>query len=131
MPEPTYALTKSLTSISFEDAIQAVTESLKTEGFGILTEIDIQKTLKNKLGIDFRRYVILGACNPGLAHQALSSEPLVGLLLPCNVVVAEEDDGVTVSFVNAQEMFRVVDNPEMAPIVEEVDAKLRRVIEAL
>ena len=131
MPEPTYALTKRLTSTGFDGAVQAVTDSLKAEGFGILTEIDVKKTLKSKIEVDFHRYVILGACNPKLAHQALSAEPLVGVLLPCNVVVAEEEGGTVVSIVNPRQMFRVVVNPDLEPIVDEVDAKLHRVIDSL
>lgn len=131
MPEPAYALTKRLTSTGFDGAVQAVTDSLKAEGFGILTDIDVKKTLKSKIDVDFHRYLILGACNPKLAHQALSAEPLVGVLLPCNVVVAEEEGGTVVSIVNPRQMFRVVDNPDLEPIVDEVDAKLHRVIDSL
>ena len=88
-----YGLVKELPDTDYEAAIEAITEALKGEGFGVLTEIDVQATLKKKLDVDFKRYVILGACNPPLAHQALSAEPLIGLLLPCNVVVSERDGG--------------------------------------
>ena len=131
MENPRYALTKHLNSTDFDRAVRLVTESLKAEGFGILTEIDVKKTLKSKIDVDFRRYVILGACNPTLAHRALSAEPFVGLLLPCNVVVAEEDAGAIVSIVNPREMFSVVGNADLGPIVDEVDAKLHRVIDSL
>ncbi len=131
MQDPTYGLTKRLASTSFDDTVQTVTDALKREGFGILTQIDVKETLKRKLDVEFRRYLILGACNPPLAHRALSAEPLIGLLLPCNVVVAEEDEGTTVSIGNPREMFRIVDNPNLDSVVDEVDTKLRRVIEGL
>jgi len=104
---------------------------LKAEGFGVLTEIDVKATLKKKLDVDFRPYKILGACNPPLAHKALQGEPLIGLLLPCNVVVFEEDGDAVVSFVNPKEMFKVVENAELQAVAEEVDAKMRRAFEAL
>ena len=131
MPDPQYGLTKHLTSTGFDNALQVVREGLKAEGFGVLTEIDVKQTLKQKLDVEFRRYVILGACNPPLAHRALLAEPLVGLMLPCNVVVTEDGDGATISIANPREMFRIIDNPDLAPVVDEVDAKLRRVIDSL
>jgi len=131
MSDSEYGLTKHLPSTSYDDAVAKVTQALKAEGFGVLTEIDVQATMKKKLDVDFRRYVILGACNPPLAHRALTAEPLIGLLLPCNVVVAEEDEGSLVSAVNPRQMFQVVDNPDLASVVEEVDAKLRRMLEGL
>ncbi len=131
MPDPTYGLTKHLPQTSYDDAILAVTEQLKAEGFGVLTEIDVKKTLKAKLDVDFRRYVILGACKPPLAYRALSAEPFVGLLLPCNVIVFEEGAGSTVSIIHPGEMFRIVDNPGVLPIAEEVEAGLRTVLEKL
>ncbi len=131
MQDPTYGLTKRLASTSFDDAVQTATDALKREGFGILTEIDVKETLKRKLDVEFRRYLILGACNPALAHRALSAEPLIGLLLPCNVVIAEEEEGTTVSIGNPREMFRMVDNPDLDDIVDEVEAKLRRVVAGL
>ena len=127
-----YGYTKTLRDVSFEAALERVTAALKEEGFGVLTEIDVKATLKKKLDVDFRNYKILGACNPPLAHKALSGEPLVGLLLPCNVTVFEEDDGtINVSFIKPSEMFKIVDNPQVAPIAKEVDAKLIRAMEKL
>lgn len=131
MTQANYAISKQMKGAAFDDAVAAVTERLKGEGFGVLTEIDVQKTFKAKLDVDFRRYLILGACNPKLAHQALTAEPLVGVLLPCNVIVAEDDDGVSVSAINPRAMFSVVENNGMGPIVEAVDEKLRRVIDGL
>ena len=132
MTEATYGHTRNIGKVEFNVAVERVTAALKTEGFGVLTEIDVKSTLKKKLDVDFRKYKILGACNPPLAHGALSSEPLLGLLLPCNVVVFEENDGTTtVSAVNAMEMFKVVDNQDMAGIAEQVDAKIRKVMDLL
>jgi uncharacterized protein (DUF302 family) len=117
---------------TFDQAVEKVTAALKSEGFGVLTEIDVKDTLKKKLGVNFRRYVILGACNPNLAHQALGLESQIGLLLPCNVVVQEAPEGgVTVSIADPKAMFTIVDNPAVAPVAEEADARLRRVMAAL
>jgi len=127
-----YGHTKSLGQMDFQQALDRVTEALKTEGFGVLTEIDVKATMKKKLDVDYPNYRILGACNPPLAHRALSSEKLIGLLLPCNVVVFEETDGtVTVSLAKPTEMFSIVDNPELAPLAGEVDGKLVNVLEKL
>jgi uncharacterized protein (DUF302 family) len=116
---------------SFEDAITQVTAALKAEGFGILTEIDIQTTFKNKLDVDFRPYKILGACNPGLAHQALSQTADAGLLLPCNVTVSQtDDDTVTVSIVDPIAMLNVADDA-LRPVGEDARARLERVVAAL
>lgn len=117
---------------SYEDTIPRVTEALKHEGFGILTQIDVKDTLKKKLNVEFPKYIILGACNPPLAHQALSSETEIGLLLPCNVIVYEGKDGQTV--VAAQDpdaALGIVGNPALAPIAKEARERLARVIEAL
>jgi uncharacterized protein (DUF302 family) len=114
------------------NAIEKVTGALKNEGFGVLTEIDVKDTLKKKLDVDFRGYVILGACNPPLAHKALTAEPQIGLLLPCNVVVQEAPEGgVVVTIADPRAMFSLVDNPGLEPVVDEAERRLRRVIESL
>ena len=126
-----YGYEKTFKNLGFEDAVAKVTEALKVEGFGVLTEIDVKATLKKKLDVDFRRYTILGACNPNLAYRALQAEPQIGLLLPCNVVVQEAGGGVTVSLVSPPAMFSVVQKKELESVVSEADARLRRVLEAL
>jgi uncharacterized protein (DUF302 family) len=132
MNDPTYGMTRHLSSTGFDDALVRVNEALKSEGFGVLTSIDVKETLKKKLDVDFRRYVILGTCNPSLAHKSLQAEPFIGLLLPCNVVVMERDDGgSTVSIAHPREMFKVVENPDMGQMVGEVEAKLRRILERI
>lgn len=119
-------------SCSFDEAIEKVTEALKEEGFGVLTEIDVKAVMKKKLDIDKRPYKILGACNPNLAHQALDAEPDIGLLLPCNVVVREEDDGsVTVAFMDPQAVLDLVQQPGIHELAGEVKARLERVRDAL
>lgn len=117
---------------TYEAALVRVTEALKAEGFGVLTEIDVQATLKQKLGVDFRPYKILGACNPPLAHRALVTAPEVGLLLPCNVTVSLAADGlIDVSLVDPLGMLGVVANPALEPIAVEARARLERVTAAL
>lgn len=119
-------------SMGFDEAIDAVTEELKKEGFGVLTEIDVQATLKKKLDVNFRKYKILGACNPSFAYQALQSESHIGTMLPCNVIVQERHDGRTeVSAINPMEAMKAVANPELESIAHEVSQRLIRVIERL
>jgi uncharacterized protein (DUF302 family) len=119
------------TSLEFDQAVDQVTEALQSEGFGVLTEIDVQATLKKKLDVDFRRYVILGACNPPLAYQALNAEIDVGLLLPCNVVVYEHESGSVVGMLNAISRLGVAENPELDSIANDANERLQRVIEQL
>ncbi len=117
--------------LPFEQAIAKVTGLLKEQGFGVLTEIDVQKTLREKLGADFRRYVILGACNPQLAHRAFQAELEIGLLLPCNVVVHEEGAGSVVAFVDPNAAMSVVGNPALEPIAREARQRLEKVRDQL
>jgi uncharacterized protein (DUF302 family) len=124
-----YAFTAVL-STSYEDAVSKVTEALKEEGFGVLTEIDVKATLKKKLGVDFRKYVILGACNPPYAHRTLQADLDVGLLLPCNVIVYEGDDKKAyISAINPVSALAVIKKEELRKIAEEVTEKLKRVVE--
>lgn len=117
---------------NYEDAIQHVTEHLNDEGFGVLTEIDIKKTLKKKLDVDFKKYIILGACNPKFAHQVLLKEDKIGTMLPCNVIVEEHEDGtVEVSAVNPLTSMQAVDNPDLKNIADTVNKKLITVIDSL
>lgn len=119
-------------NLPYEQAIEKVTAALKTEGFGVLTEIDVTATLKKKLEVDFRKYVILGACNPVLANQALNEELEIGLLLPCNVIVyGDEQGGSVVSIVDPISMLGVVENPNLDAVADEARARLQRVSDAL
>ena len=127
-----YGFEQHLPGATFGAAVERVTAALQTEGFGVLTNIDVTATMKNKLGADMPPYVILGACNPSLAHQALSIESQIGLLLPCNVVVQQTASGeVVASIADPRAMFAMVDNPRMAPIVDDVERRLRRVMRTL
>ncbi len=116
----------------FDEAIEKVTEALKTEGFGVLTDIDVKQTLKIKLDKDVPPYRILGACNPPLAHQAIENEPSIGLLLPCNVVVREDEQNqIHIEFMNPEAVMNVVQNPGIQPIATDVMLRLKRVMATL
>ena len=132
MTDTNYALVRELPDMDYDAVVARVTELLDGEGFGILTEIDVKATLKKKLDVDFRRYVILGACNPPMAHQALSMEPDIGVLLPCNVCVSERDGGGTrVAAMNPAAAFTLIDNPDILGVADEVRGRLQRVIDAI
>jgi uncharacterized protein (DUF302 family) len=119
-------------NVPYEEAVEKATVALKEQGFGVLTEIDVKATLKKKLDADFRRYVILGACNPPLAYQALQNELEIGLLLPCNVIVYEIEPGQSmVSIVNPMAMLGVVENEVLQKVANEAQARLTRVVESL
>lgn len=116
----------------FEQAVEKTTEALKKEGFGVLTEIDIKATLKEKLDVDFKKYQILGACNPPLAHKALSAEDHIGLMLPCNVIVQEHEGGrVEVSAVDPVASMQAVENSELGDVARKVQTLLKKVIDSL
>ncbi len=116
----------------FDDAVTGVVEALKKEGFGVLTDIDVQKTLKKKLDVDFRKYRILGACNPVFAYEALKLENKIGTMLPCNVVVQEHPDGtIDVSAIDPIASMKAIENPKLRDVAAQVQAKLKRVIENL
>ncbi|MBI4289388.1 MAG: DUF302 domain-containing protein [Chloroflexi bacterium] len=126
-----YYFTKTI-GMSFDAAVARVTEELKKEGFGILTQIDVKDTLKKKLNVDFKKYLILGACNPPFAYQALQAEDKIGIMLPCNVVVQEgPDNEVEVSAVDPVASMQAIDNPRLRDVAEQVRSKLKKVIDNL
>ncbi len=127
-----YGFGSLLKEIDFDEVVERVTHALREQGFGVLTEIDVKATLEKKLAVDFRRCVILGACSPSLAYQALKSDPHIGLLLPCNVVVQEMNGGdVGVSVASPGRMLRLAGNPHLRSISEEAESRLRRAIQSL
>ena len=120
------------TSKSYDETVAAVTDALQEQGFGVLTEINVSAVLKKKLDIDKRPYIILGACNPVLANQAMEAEPDIGLLLPCNVVVREEESGeITVAFMDPTAVLSLVDNPDVPQLAAEVRNRLEKVRDAI
>lgn len=126
-----YHFSKTL-NITFDDAISKVTKQLKKEGFGVLTEIDVKETLKKKLDVDFHSYRILGACNPAFAYKALQAEDKIGTMLPCNVIVQEKEPGkVQVSAVDPIASMQAIENPDLAEVARQVQAKLKKVIDSL
>ena len=127
-----YGFTTTLTGLPFDAARERVVQALKTEGFGILSEIDVQRAMQEKLGVAMMPYRILGACNPPLAHQALQAEPDIGLLLPCNVIVREEAPGkVVVGFLDPQTMVALVGKPGIRTVADDAEQRLRRACAAL
>jgi uncharacterized protein (DUF302 family) len=128
--EITYGYSRTL-DLAYDQAVEHTREALKAEGFGVLSEIDIKQKLKEKLGVDFRNYVILGACNPPLAYETLQQELDIGLLLPCNVIVYELEGKTVVSAVDAAKMLSVVGNPKLESTARNVNEKLHRVIDNL
>jgi len=129
---PSYGITRELPDTEFDEAVERATAALKEEGFGVLTEIDVRATLKKKLDVDFPPYLILGTCNPPFAHRALLAEPGIGLLLPCNVIVAaREEGGTTVSAIDPAEAFKIVQAEGMDDLVQEVRGKLKAAIDKL
>jgi uncharacterized protein (DUF302 family) len=127
-----YHFSVRLKNVSFDESINRITEELKKEGFGVLTEIDVKETLKNKIDVDFRKYRILGACNPSLAHKALKTEDKAGVFLPCNVVVQEHENGeIEISAVDPVASMASVGNKDLESIAGDVQKKMIRAIEAL
>ncbi len=131
MKKTNYSLYKVLPGTTLAEAEEKVTKALKQEGFGVLTRIDVKDTLKQKIDVDFHPYLILGACNPRLAHRALSQDDSVGLLLPCNVVVAQKDGDAEVALARPRAIFETVNNPDVQPLADEAEERIRRVFEAL
>ena len=122
---------QSTLKLTYEAALEKVTEALKAEGFGVLTSIDVKETMKKKLDVDFKKYTILGACNPPLAYKALNAKPEVGLLLPCNVIVYEEGDSTVVNIVDPLSMLGIIQDPALEQVAEEARIRLKRVAEAI
>jgi len=120
-----------MVDMSYEQTLEKVTAELKKEGFGVLTSIDVKETLKQKINVDFKKYTILGACNPPIAHRALLEEEEIGLLLPCNVIVYEKDNKTQVSIFDPMVMTWIMENDNMKPIATEVQEKLQRVLAAV
>ena len=118
-------------STGFEEAVSQVIQALKDQGFGILTEIDVKETLKKKLGVEFRNYRILGACNPPFAHKALLTEDKVGTMLPCNVIVQETDEGIEIAAIDPLASMRAIDNPDLQEIAETIGKKLKSVVQGI
>lgn len=125
-----YGFSKTV-DMSYEQAIEKVTAELKKEGFGVLTSIDVKETLKQKINVDFKKYAILGACNPPIAHKALQTEEELGLLLPCNVIVYEKERKTRVSIFDPMVMTWILENDQMKPIATEVQERLQRVLKAI
>jgi len=130
MEQRTYGLAVR-TAKPYEEALEATKSALKDQGFGVLTEVDVQSTLKEKLGVDFRRYDIIGACNPPLAHRALTEELDIGLLLPCNVVVYEDAEGSTVAALDPRQMMAVTGNAALEAVAAEAKERLTRALAAV
>ena len=128
MKENDFGMYRPLPGVGYDDAVERVEAALQKEGFGILTRIDVRETLKTKIDVDFRPYVILGACNPPLAHRALSAEDTIGLMLPCNVVVAETEDGSEVAIVRPTVMMTVADAEGLEDVADEAQARLDRAL---
>ncbi|MFQ5494621.1 MAG: DUF302 domain-containing protein [Phycisphaerae bacterium] len=128
--ETAYGLSRQI-AVPYDEAIPRVKEALKESGFGVLTEIDVKDTIRQKLGKEFRRYDIIGACNPGLAHRALEAEIQVGLLLPCNVVVYEEGEGSTVAAFDPEAAMGLAGNPALEDVAREAKSRLREALERL
>ncbi|GBD87986.1 hypothetical protein BMS3Abin03_01920 [bacterium BMS3Abin03] len=126
----TYYFSKTL-NLSFDEAVEKVTDALKSEGFGILTEIDVKETLKKKLDVDFRPYKILGACNPPFAYKALQAEDKIGTMLPCNVIVQQLDNGIEVAAVDPVASMTAVENDQLGEVAISIQNKLKGVIESL
>jgi uncharacterized protein (DUF302 family) len=125
-----YGLSKR-TALSYENAITKVTEELQKEGFGVLTSIDVQETMKKKLNLDFQKYVILGACNPPFAYEAIQVEEEIGLLLPCNIIVYEKEGKVNVAAFDPMVITKILENSAILPVAQEMKARLERVIAAV